>query len=873
MCTMMAAATGALSLKLRIIVISCGILPTGSIQRVEVPHMLPVLERETAMVQNEGAKQPADNESDAGLLRRYFKHGDGGAMTQFYKRHADSAYRIAFACTGNAADAEEVLQTAFVQLLTKGAELCAGTAGPNANIRGWLMSVVINASKMNARAENSRRQREEAVAPPEKSSVEISPERRELIAAAVQSVNALPVLYRLPVSLHYIEGLSIDEISSTLSIPQKTLRSQISRGLEQIREALTLRGFSAAALPIHELIAAAPLATAPASAAISFHALVNSGVTKTAAAASNAGALLMKVATAVVALLLATTVIIYRSGPLPENSPPKDDKTPSPVTVAAELPKEIDPKLAEILAKKIDANYQRHYLKEVLDELQESCGLRSVYPESLRNVLYTWNRKNVTVKQVLDHLAIEGLQYEYHGTTLAIWKPASDPIVVRLEKVMRDGSADARSEAVCQMGSLADKRVCKILVDALNDKDPDTKMWATFSLVAFRSMLPYVDVPKDLSAGLLNDLPGKSEYRGATLRLISALREPGAEKLLIELLRHADPSVREGAAEGLKNYTSHESIGAVLAEALENEQDEGVRINVTQALHGTTHPRAINSLFKLLSRSNFSNIEAATIASIGREQLEPKLETVLAAPDEIARGSAAKVLAYVRGDWRERAYQKLVAVLDDPSARTRSRAAWAMGFSGNPDAAAVLIKLLEREQDQSVKDLAYDALARLRNSDATRWLLAEYSRVHKDNAASLLRALGHTRDDRAEAIILPMFASDNHQLVCMAIVGADALRTSAVLDATIKATQSAHDLVRWHAAINLAWITHPAAIDATLGFLTNAPQKRMPGVAATFVRRYLSQCSLKDRLKIIAALEAYEKTLRPADPLPANGDF
>ena len=76
--------------------------------------MLPVLERETAMVQNEGATQPADSESDVGLLRRYFKHGDRDAMTQLYKRLADSAYRIAFACTGNAADAEEILQTAFV---------------------------------------------------------------------------------------------------------------------------------------------------------------------------------------------------------------------------------------------------------------------------------------------------------------------------------------------------------------------------------------------------------------------------------------------------------------------------------------------------------------------------------------------------------------------------------------------------------------------------------------------------------------------------------------------------------------------------------------------------------------------------------------
>jgi len=58
-------------------------------------------------------------DSDQDLLRRYFAGRDGAAMERLFNRHAGTAFRIALREMRNSADAEEVVQTAFLNVLTK----------------------------------------------------------------------------------------------------------------------------------------------------------------------------------------------------------------------------------------------------------------------------------------------------------------------------------------------------------------------------------------------------------------------------------------------------------------------------------------------------------------------------------------------------------------------------------------------------------------------------------------------------------------------------------------------------------------------------------------------------------------------------------
>jgi len=79
----------------------------------------------------------ADSPSDLELLRGFYKDRSSEAMALLFERHVDSAYRVATAYLGNSADADEVVQTAFLQVLTRG-QGCSER--DDSNVKGWLMT-------------------------------------------------------------------------------------------------------------------------------------------------------------------------------------------------------------------------------------------------------------------------------------------------------------------------------------------------------------------------------------------------------------------------------------------------------------------------------------------------------------------------------------------------------------------------------------------------------------------------------------------------------------------------------------------------------------------------------------------------------------
>ena len=95
--------------------------------------------------------------SDAILASRYFREGDREAMDELVKRHAGAAYRLAFTDIENAADAEEIVQTAFLKVLLHEAK-------ETDNVRGWIMKIVVNTCHDKMKEEARRRSRQKAVA-------------------------------------------------------------------------------------------------------------------------------------------------------------------------------------------------------------------------------------------------------------------------------------------------------------------------------------------------------------------------------------------------------------------------------------------------------------------------------------------------------------------------------------------------------------------------------------------------------------------------------------------------------------------------------------------------------------------------------------
>jgi RNA polymerase sigma-70 factor (ECF subfamily) len=218
------------------------------------------------LAESEPAASPATGEDDAVLLRRFVERRDREAIGALFQRHADALYRVAWRYTGNAADAEDVVQSAFIQVLRK-PEQYRGES----SVRAWIMGIVVNVTRMKCRGESRRRDREERVsAAAPAGSGDASPavdpgtlDSRELQSALLRAVETLPERYRLPVWLHYLEGFVFKDVATVLNMPEKTVRSQIRRALIRLRRAPAVAPYSLGILGLAAALSSVPAQAAP----------------------------------------------------------------------------------------------------------------------------------------------------------------------------------------------------------------------------------------------------------------------------------------------------------------------------------------------------------------------------------------------------------------------------------------------------------------------------------------------------------------------------------------------------------------------------------------------------------------------------------
>jgi RNA polymerase sigma-70 factor, ECF subfamily len=155
------------------------------------------------------------------------------------RQHAPRVYRLAYRLAGNPQDAEDLTQETFVRVFRSLASYQPGT------FEGWLHRITTNLFLDLVR----RRQRIRFDSLPEDSERlpgrERSPEQvyadSHLDPDIQRALDALHPDFRVAVVLCDIEGLSYEEIATTLGIKLGTVRSRIHRGRLQLREALRHR--------------------------------------------------------------------------------------------------------------------------------------------------------------------------------------------------------------------------------------------------------------------------------------------------------------------------------------------------------------------------------------------------------------------------------------------------------------------------------------------------------------------------------------------------------------------------------------------------------------------------------------------------------
>lgn len=150
-----------------------------------------------------------------------------GRFEELYAAHGRDAVRLGYLLTGNAAEAEDLAQEAFVRLLGKFGDLRKPEV-----FRTYLMRTVTNLARSGFRHQVVERRHAHAVAS-RRDPVDLPDlAARDEIAAALR---ALPHRQRAALVLRYCEDLSEQDTADVLGTSVKAVKGLITRGLAALR--------------------------------------------------------------------------------------------------------------------------------------------------------------------------------------------------------------------------------------------------------------------------------------------------------------------------------------------------------------------------------------------------------------------------------------------------------------------------------------------------------------------------------------------------------------------------------------------------------------------------------------------------------------
>lgn len=177
---------------------------------------------------------------ETGLVRRAVA-GDVEAAREIIKSHNQRLYRLVRAVVRSNADAEDVLQDAYLRAFGS-LESYRGEA----SLSTWLSRIALNAALVHLRAQKRRKRIAPAVGPAEAevipfpgASSTADPERvmaqRQLLHLVEEATDALPEAFRLVFVARIIEGLSVEETAVLLDLPPATVKTRLHRARKLIR--------------------------------------------------------------------------------------------------------------------------------------------------------------------------------------------------------------------------------------------------------------------------------------------------------------------------------------------------------------------------------------------------------------------------------------------------------------------------------------------------------------------------------------------------------------------------------------------------------------------------------------------------------------
>jgi RNA polymerase sigma-70 factor (ECF subfamily) len=187
--------------------------------------------------------------SEHGLVEQC-RRGDAQAFARLVALHEGMVFNLAARLLGDAEEARDAAQEVFLQVYRT-----LGRFEGRSTLKTWIYRIVVNQCRNRQRWWRRRHQDRscpiDALTPadearlaeqgPSKDGPEERLERRERARAVQSALLRLSFKHRAVLLLREVEGLSCEEIAGTLSLPEGTVKSRLSRARDALRCALADR--------------------------------------------------------------------------------------------------------------------------------------------------------------------------------------------------------------------------------------------------------------------------------------------------------------------------------------------------------------------------------------------------------------------------------------------------------------------------------------------------------------------------------------------------------------------------------------------------------------------------------------------------------
>ena len=182
------------------------------------------------------------------LLKR-LQAGDEQALAELADAYRFKIYQLAFRYLRNKEDAEEVTQDVLYKVYRN-----IGAFRGDAALSSWIYRITFNAAMSRVRTARYRQSQDDdrrLVSVEGQESLAEARDvadlsdmaddrilRSELRRRVFRAILALPAIYRAPVMLRDIQGMSTEEASAVLHVKDQTLKSRLHRGRLILRKQL-----------------------------------------------------------------------------------------------------------------------------------------------------------------------------------------------------------------------------------------------------------------------------------------------------------------------------------------------------------------------------------------------------------------------------------------------------------------------------------------------------------------------------------------------------------------------------------------------------------------------------------------------------------